>query len=176
MDVATGLVTLYLPSATGMPSVKRSIIVVLICGFAVVALNGCDQQNNRAMEDVNALQGTWVTLKIVMDGKVELDLSEPPSEGPVSTLAYGGHKWVVKLGANELASGTSKLDSTTTPKHIDLNHESGPLQGKTLLGIYKLDGDEYTACIAAPGKDRPTEFASIEGSGQRLVICRRERR
>jgi hypothetical protein len=54
-------------------------------------------------------------------------------------------KWVLKLGDQELASGTSKFDPTKSPKHIDLTHESGPLKGETLLGIYKLFGDKYTA-------------------------------
>jgi uncharacterized protein (TIGR02246 family) len=135
-----------------------------------------DPVNKPAADDLKALQGTWVTLKLVSDGKVEVDLNEPPTEGPFSTLTYNGHKWVLKLGDAELASGTSKVDSSKTPKHIDLTHESGPQKGRTVLGIYNLVGDEYTACIAAPGKERPSEFSSKEGSGQRLVVSKREKR
>jgi uncharacterized protein (TIGR02246 family) len=127
-------------------------------------------------KDVKALQGRWMTIKLVTDGKVEIDLKEPSKEGPVSTLTYNSHKWVLKLGDQEIASGTSKFDPSKSPKHIDLVHESGPLKGETVLGIYKLFGDEYTGCIAAPGKARPTEFASQVGSGQRLVISKREKR
>ncbi len=135
-----------------------------------------NRNDGPAKEDLKALQGTWLTMKLVTDGKVEVDLKEPPIEGTISVLTYTGHKWVLKLGDQELASGTSKWDPSQTPKHIDLTHESGPLKGQTVLGIYKLVGDEYTACIAAAGKERPSEFSSKEGSGQRLVISRREKR
>lgn len=155
---------------------KRSAMLVVAFGVSVAFAGGDLGKDGRAEDDLKALQVTWVTLKIVTDGKVEVDLKEPPKEGPASTLTYYEHKWVVKLGDKELASGTSKLDPSKAPKYIDLAHESGPLKGQTLLGIYKLVGDEYTACIAAPGKARPTEFASQEGSGQKLVVNRREKR
>jgi uncharacterized protein (TIGR02246 family) len=135
-----------------------------------------DPINQPAEEDLKALQGTWITMKLVSDGKVEMDLHELPKEGPVSTLTYDGHKWLLKLGAQVLASGTSKLDPSRAPKHIDLTHESGPLKGQITLGIYQLAGDEYTGCIAAPGKERPSEFSSKEGSGRRLVVNKREKR
>jgi uncharacterized protein (TIGR02246 family) len=143
---------------------------------AVVKAAAAPRKDGSAEDDLKALQGTWVTLKLVSDGKVEVDLKEPPKEGPVSTLSYDGHKWVLKLGDKKLASGTSKLDSSKTPKHIDLTHVSGPLKGQTVLGIYKLVGDEYAACIAAVGKERPSEFSSKEGSGYRLVVSKREKR
>jgi len=51
----------------------------------------------------------------------------------------------------------------------------GPDKGKTLLGIYELSDDAYKVCFAAPGKDRPTEFNSKEGSGNRLIVMKREK-
>ena len=88
------------------------------------------------------------------------------------TMAISGcSSWATRNSPAGLRNSTP----TKLPKHIDLTHESGPHKGETLLGIYKLFGDEYTACIAAPGKARPTEFASQAGSWQRLVICKREK-
>ncbi len=135
-----------------------------------------NKKESPAEDDLQALQGAWVTVKVVTDGTVEFDMKEAPQGGPVSTLTYNGHKWVLKLGDKELATGTSVLDPSKTPKYIDLTHESGPLKGETVLGIYKLVGDEYTACIAAVGKERPSEFSSKEGSGCRLVFSKRENR
>lgn len=136
---------------------------------------GDDKRDDAAKKDLESLQGAWVTLKVVSDGKVELDLKEPPKEGLRMTLSYDGHKWTMRQGDKELAAGTSKLAPSRSPRHIDLTHDSGPLKGKTVLGIYKLDGDEYTACIAEPGKPRPTEFTSGKGSGRRLFVCKRQK-
>lgn len=64
----------------------------------------------------------------------------------------------------------SKLDASQKPKQIDLTHTSGEYKGKVLLGIYEFDGDTYRACVAPPGKDRPTEFSTKEGDGLLLSI------
>lgn len=137
---------------------------------------GGDQKEDPAKDDLKALQGAWVTVRLVIDGRTLIELKEVPKEGPLSTITYDGHNWVIKFSTNELMKGTSKLDATKKPKQIDLSNETGPDKGKTLLAIYELDGDEYKVCIAAPGKDRPTEFSSKEGSGQRLIIHKRQKK
>lgn len=148
-----------------------------VCGpRCLCAATNADDKDDPTKKDLKALQGTWVTLKLVVDGKVLVDLKEPPKDEEAGTLTYNEHRWVLKLGDKELARGTSKLDPTKTPKQIDLIHESGPNKGKTLLGIYELDGDDYKGCVAAPGKKRPTEFTSTEGSGQRIILSKRQKR
>jgi hypothetical protein len=61
------------------------------------------------------------------------------------------------------------VDVTRTP-----NETTDTLpDGKEIKGIDKLDGDTLTSCVALPGKDRPTEFASKPGTGQTLRIFER---
>ena len=40
-------------------------------------------------------------------------------------------------------------------------------------GIYLLQGDVLRYCIAAPGRPRPTEFATTKGDGYTLVVLKR---
>ncbi len=40
-------------------------------------------------------------------------------------------------------------------------------------GIYTLCGDTLTYCVAAPGRPRPTEFATALGDGNTLVTLKR---
>ena len=40
-------------------------------------------------------------------------------------------------------------------------------------GIYAIEGDVLTYCIAGPGQQRPTEFATKKGDGRTLVVLKR---
>jgi uncharacterized protein (TIGR03067 family) len=59
---------------------------------------------------------------------------------------------------------TLSLDPTQNPKAVDVLITAGPLKGKTRLGIYKIEGDIETVCLAQPGKTRPTSFDSRQGA------------
>jgi RNA polymerase sigma factor (sigma-70 family) len=71
-----------------------------------------------------------------------------------------------------------KLDRATTPKSIDLIPQEGPAKGKTLRGIYSLEGDQLKICYVSPSipepekKARPSEFAAKKGSGHVLLVFR----
>jgi uncharacterized protein (TIGR03067 family) len=66
------------------------------------------------------------------------------------------------------------LDPTTAPKTMDLY---GPLDkgGESLssVGIYELDGDEWTVCYAAAVRPRPTDFTFKRGSQHIYKVYRR---
>ncbi|HXO20276.1 MAG TPA: TIGR03067 domain-containing protein [Thermoanaerobaculia bacterium] len=127
-----------------------------------------------AEEDLAKLQGTWVTISLENEGKTLVDEKTPPKEGPATKLVQEGNRWMIKVGDKIVASGTIKLDPAKTPKEIDVMDEAGP-SGKTHLGIYEIAGDLYKYCLAQPGKPRPTEFATSEGSGRSLGVSRREK-
>jgi uncharacterized protein (TIGR03067 family) len=40
-------------------------------------------------------------------------------------------------------------------------------------GIYSLQGDVLRYCVAAPGRPRPSEFATTKGDGYTLVVLKR---
>lgn len=123
--------------------------------------------------DLDRLQGAWLSVSIVSDGKVILDEKSPPKEGPVTKLEYKGDKWLIKAGDKVFATGVVKINSNKKPKEIDILDESGSKNEQTKLGIFEIDGDTYKSCLAPAGKPRPTEFISKEGSGHSLVISKR---
>src|SRR5262249_33200073 len=65
------------------------------------------------------------------------------------------------------------VDPAQRPRAIDYAMTDGPTRGKTQLGIYELDGDRVKFCFAAPGKERPTDFTTKEGSGRTLRTWKR---
>jgi uncharacterized protein (TIGR03067 family) len=125
-------------------------------------------------DDLTRLQGTWLTVSLVNDGKTLVAENEPPKPGPVTKLAYEGNRWKVIVGNKVVATGVVKIDSTRRPKEIDLLDESGTRNETTKLGVYELDGDTYRYCLAPAGKPRPRELASPAGSGVSLGVSRRE--
>jgi len=126
-------------------------------------------------DDLNKLQGTWLTVSLVNNGKTVLDEKSPAKDGPVTKLIYGGNTWTIKVGDKTVASGKFQIDSTKKPKEIDIMDASGEKNDKTKLGIYELDGDSYKFCLATVGKPRPKEFTSKEGSGDSLGLSKREK-
>ena len=60
-------------------------------------------------------------------------------------------------------------DSTVTPHTTT---DTLP-DGGHVHGIYHLDGDALTSCVADVDQDRPTDFASPPGSGHTLRVFRR---
>jgi len=61
-----------------------------------------------------------------------------------------------------------KLDSSKTPKAIDLIAIDGSDQGKIATGIYALKNRQLKLCVNLFGKDttqRPTEFKTQAGDG-----------
>jgi uncharacterized protein (TIGR03067 family) len=146
--------------------------LILSTGLLIAAASGID---SRPQDDLDKLQGTWLTVSLVADGKTLVDENVPSKEGPTTKLAYEGNKWLIIVGDKTVASGIIKIDSTKTPKQIDLMDESGTTNDKTKLAIYELAGDTYKYCVAPAGKPRPTEFASKVGSGHSLGVSKRER-
>jgi uncharacterized protein (TIGR03067 family) len=126
--------------------------------------------------DLEKLQGTWLTVSLVSNGKTTVDDNTPPKDGPAAKLVYEGEKWLIKVGDKTVANGIWKIDSAKTPKEIDVLDDSGLKNEKTQLGIYELDGDMYKYCLAPAGKPRPTEFVSKEGSRHSLGVSKREKR
>ncbi len=123
-----------------------------------------------APKDLKRLEGTWVLVSGENDGKkVSADALKK------SRLTFEGDKHTVKEG-DTIFKGTHKLEPTKTPKAIDITDTEGPFKGKTVLGIYVLDGDEFKICYALPGKDRPEKFSAKAGTGYRLHVWKREKK
>jgi hypothetical protein len=53
----------------------------------------------------------------------------------------------------------------------------GPLAGRTLRGIYEIEGDTQKVCLPLEeGAGRPKEFTSKPGSGHLLQVFKREKK
>jgi uncharacterized protein (TIGR03067 family) len=69
----------------------------------------------------------------------------------------------------DAGSEAFRIDERSEPKRIDFDDGRRPL----MQGIYKLEADRLTVCVAAPGRRRPTTFKTRFGDRSLLTILQR---
>jgi len=121
-----------------------------------------------AKEDLKKLQGEWSPTAIQINGE-----KAPDKKLARTKLVVKDDKFTALEDGEVSDESTVRLDPAKEPRAIDLAFTAGPDKDKSVQGIYKLDGDVLTVCVAEPGKDRPKEFASAEGSGHILLVFKR---
>ncbi len=133
---------------------------------------GDTPKKDTAKSDKERIQGTWRLVKAEING-VEFPFAFlQPKEGALAR--FTGEKWTCNIFM-EGKPFTFKLDPTSKPKAIDLHPLENP--GKTLLGIYRLEGDDLTICFCQNGKqERPSAFANYwrAGSYTELFVLKRQ--
>jgi uncharacterized protein (TIGR03067 family) len=110
------------------------------------------QDKEKDKNDAKKLEGTWTATSWTRgDGMIGKD--------DVNT------ELVIKDGSYEFPKGINRISGKGEFKaagknHIDFTPADGPAKGKTLQGIYKVEGDTLTLCFRSAGQERPTEFKS----------------
>jgi uncharacterized protein (TIGR03067 family) len=146
-------------------------VVSLMCG---VGLSGAaDEAKEEAVKkELQAFQGTWRLISRELDGK---KASEEELKDRVVVFDAAG-KVSARHGDKITFEAAWKIDPTKKPKAVDSTSTLGENKGKTNLGIYELEGDTLRVCLGPIGKERPTEFSSKPGSGNRLFRLEREKK
>ena len=134
--------------------------------FALVSLLSVLFANSSYAEGDVKLDGKWVIISVERDGKADDTLKGAVRE-------HKGEKYTMTLKEGKSFEGSMKVDATA--KSIDLIPGDGKYKGKTLLGIYELDGDTLKICFAEPGKERPKTFVSKADSGIVLAVHKKEK-
>jgi uncharacterized protein (TIGR03067 family) len=148
----------------------RSRLWLLVCGGSLGVLMGAAGQDDPSREkaELDRHQGTWVATSSVFDGE------EAPVEIVRSIRRIVTDDHVVWERSGKRFAGTRVvLDAKAQPAAIDIIPDGGRNRGEHILGIYKLDGDEITICVAQAGQPRPTDFKAEKGS--RLTLQRFKR-
>jgi uncharacterized protein (TIGR03067 family) len=139
--------------------VSRCLIVVA-AGLMLYCLDSVLGQEKKA--DIDRIQGSWKMTKIEVEGK-----PPPPEYVEKGKFVFKNNNVSIYQDDKVQEQATFVLDSAKRPPMIDFTATEGPGKGKISYGIYRIEGDSLTICMAAPGAKRPTEF---KGQGKAGVL------
>jgi uncharacterized protein (TIGR03067 family) len=144
----------------------------LFTALAVGLFLGADAPSDDVKKEKAKLQGTWKALRVEEGGNAKDDSKD-------HRLIFSGDEFSIKGGDQTIIKGKFKIESSKNPKQIDMELVETPKEeqkGKTVHGIYALDGDTLKFCANEPGADeRPKEFSAPAGSKHFFVTLKREK-
>ena len=146
---------------------KRTLVCATVAlATVVVAVAARAEDKEAAKKDLEQLQGDWSMLSPNGSGETIPD-SKRVCKGDETTVTFGGRL---------MMKAKFTLDPAKNPKTIDYAVTDGQYKGKTLLGIYELNGDTAKFCFSSPGKDRPNNFTSTPGDGRISSVWKRAKK
>ena len=150
----------------------KPLVFALLMGSAfgaaqVPALG--DDASDLIKKELERFQGTWQLISAESDGE-----KAPEDRVKQIQVKITGNKHTVTFGEQVIARDVRfEIDPAATPKKVTDTLENGPEKGKKVFGIYRLENEMLTSCVAAISKERPEAFESKPGSGHTLRIFRR---
>ncbi len=137
----------------------------------------------------DALQGTWVVIEAEVDGEKRADL--------VGEQIVIRGEWLNFGAKYPMSDGGYAVDPTQRPRHLNLDRHNpqfvppfvtvafAPVDFPGVaanvamittkhLAIYELEGDTLKICGMGKDGQRPRTFATQPGTGQYLVVCKRQ--
>ena len=127
--------------------------------YALLLLGLVSAQSSDA--DLQKLQGKWNIEAFDYNGNPVESMKQAVRE-------FKDAKYTLMPKMGDVIEGTMKIDAAKKPKEIDLE-----VAGRTLKGIYEIDGDTLKLSYSLTGGERPTEFASKPDSGTTLIVHKR---
>jgi uncharacterized protein (TIGR03067 family) len=136
------------------------ILLALVVGLLIAA----DDKDDAAKKALKKLSGTYD----MVSGESRAE-KLPEDRVKEAKLTIEGEKYTATFGGDAVM-GTLKVDPSKTPKEIDATDS----EGKTILGIYQFDKDQFTVCFAPAGKERPKEFSVKDGTGDFIHVWKKK--
>jgi uncharacterized protein (TIGR03067 family) len=122
-----------------------------------------------ATDDLKKMAGAWDVTIIERDGKA----ASADEKRLKIRLVVEGERYKTYLEDKYLSGGTIKLDAAKKPRAIDATYTDGPLKDTVQRGVYEITAEGLHVNFAKPGKDRPAEIKTKEGSEEVLMYYTR---
>jgi uncharacterized protein (TIGR03067 family) len=128
-----------------------------------LATSGWCAEPEKTSGESKALNGVWVPVSAVMDGK-------PMTSDECKTIhaVFHNGKYSVQVG-DKTDKGTYTVDESKDPKQVTIVGTEGPNKGKTIPAIFERDKTTLKVCYDMSGKAAPEKFESKADSKAFLV-------
>ena len=146
----------------------RSTLVVMVGTLALAGVGAAADEVDVDAE-TKKIQGAWILVSSESDGKAvpAEDLKERKLQ-----MVFDKDEVLATMEERVVSLGTFKLDPARTPRWYDRTYSDGTPR----RGIYRLEGDTLTICLAGLGKDRPTTFETKKDDGRSLLVYQRAKK
>jgi uncharacterized protein (TIGR03067 family) len=120
------------------------------------------------MDDLQDLQGTWLAVWLAQNGRKII-----PEQVRRTSVTVSGNRYTLHLGDDHRSGTIDRIHRIRNRGSVDFIADGAQAAGKRYLGIFVLEDDELSVCVAPAGRERPLSFARRPGSGHSLYLLKR---
>jgi len=121
-------------------------------------------------EELARLEGEWTLVSGMRDGQ-----ALPEDFVRIGRRLVEGNETTVLFGTQVYLKAAFALGVASDPKTIDYIVTAGDGRGESQLGVYALEGDTVTYCLAAAGQPRPKGLSLAPGAGGVVTVWKRKK-
>lgn len=153
-------------------TILLSFVFAACCHASDVATQQTLTGENEINEASFEYDGVWKPKGAMLRGM----LLPPPAIEAITLTIKNGNYEVTVAGEDHSDKGIYLLDETVTPKRMVIKSLAGPNQGKIILAIYEIKGENaMRVCYDLAGHAFPTEFKAPKDSDFYLAGYRRQK-
>jgi uncharacterized protein (TIGR03067 family) len=141
---------------------------LFLIGLAAATISLASAEDQAIKKDLALLQGEWSMVSGSADGQ-----AMPAELAEKMKRICKGDETTVMMAEEVFFKAKITIDPSKQPKTIDYAMSEGLNKGKTLHGIYEVDGDTLKSCFGGPGAERPADFTNKTGDHRTLSVWKR---
>jgi len=117
--------------------------------------------------DLKRMQGAWRVASIESRGSLV------PEENVTNiVVTVNGNNYEVS-GGDITDKGTFTMDTSKSPRQMDIHPNSGPDSGVTIQAVYEVGAETMRVCYAREGASRPTSFKTTDDDRVLMIVYKR---